>query len=242
MKAHGITSNPGGVGGKASPAAGSGPSTPKTPKTPKTPGTRKIPASGRASSSKKRKLAATSDDVDDDDAIKNEVKDEVVKHEDADNGSYTIHPTDPHFDAAMMESFVKACGGETVGGDMYNVGTEDEVFIVAETTCLGQSGPAAAVPVGAPVALVQQMFLPPAPEGFYGFVDHASSYLHHRIPSHAAIAATSAPLYHDHDTDCLPQTRRMVSEHPTAQWLQQQSLYWNGESPADMGAKLECRH
>lgn len=235
MKAHGITSNPGGVG-KASPAAGSGPSTPKTPKTPSG---RKAPASSRASSSKKRKLATTSEDVDDDDDnnVKNEVKDEV-KHEEADNGSYTMHPTDPHFDAAM-ESFVKACG-EKSGSDIHGVGIEDEIFVVAET-CRGHSGPTAAVPVAAPVALVQQMFLPQAPEGFYGFVDHHSSHLHQPGPSHTAVAVTSAPLYHDHKTNCLPQTR-MVSEHSTAQWLQQQSLYWNGESPAEMGVKLEWGH
>lgn len=225
MKAHGITGNTGGGGGggKSPSAAGSGPSTPKTPKT--TASRKALPNS----SSKKRKLAASSDDVDDD-IIKNEVKNEV-KHEEEDSGSYTMHPTDPRFDAAM-ENFVKVCGG-TLGGDTH--GVEDKVLFASASR--RDLGGAPAVPVAAPVALVQQMFLPHAPDTFYGFVDHHPSDLRQQSPSHAVLAATRVPVHLDQDTDCFRQMR-VTSEHSTAQWLHQQSFYWNGEQPAESEGNL----
>lgn len=226
MKAHGITGNTGG-GGKAPSAAGSGPSTPKTPKTP---ANRKALPDGRPSSGKKRKLAASSDDVDD---IKNEVKDEV-KQED-DTGSYTKHPTDPQFDAAM-ENFVKSCG-ETFGFE--NCGVENEVLVVAKTR--QDHGEMTAAPVEVPIAMAPQMFLPYSPETFYGFFNQHTSCLQQQSLSQPAIAITSAPLHHDHDTDCLPQTR-MPSEHSTAQWLHQQRIYWNGEPQTQIGGNLEWDH
>lgn len=204
MKAHGVTSSNNGGGGRAGSAAGSGPSNSTTP-------SRKTPVSG-----KKRKLAASSDDVDD---IKSEIKDEIKQEANEDmastpNGSYMMHPIDSHFDV-MAETLVNT-GSETYSGD--NNGLDDEVFVVAEARRDYSE------PTVTPVALVQQMFAPPPPETFYGFVDHYTGPLQQH-PSQAA-STTPAALPHDQDADCSSQTVTMSNQVP-GNWLHHQGFYWN---------------
>lgn len=238
MKSHGIAPGSlGGGGGGGGAAASSAPSTPSTPKTPKTPAGRKKLPTSRGSSVKKRKLAATGDDLDDDgDVVKSEVKEEPPQI-----GSYTMHPTTPHFDAtAAATNLGKACRSN-LGGEVREI-EEDDALIVAET--YPGHGVPTLVPFAASMALVHQMVLPPPPEYIYELVD--PSYQQPPLLNTTALAAPSAPLFHhDHDTDCLPQARMTTSEqlHTTAQWLQQQSLYWGVESGTEMEAKSECpRH
>lgn len=233
MKAHGITGNLGGGGGKTSPGTTSGPSTPKTPKTPSKSKSKSQSNSVRASTNKKRKIAASSDDIDEANDVKREVKNEVEAGEE--NGSYTMLQTDPHFDAAMA-GLVKGCG-TILGSD--NPHGPEEIFVVAETFRDHSGGPTS-VPLAAPVAFVQQMFFPPSHSGgFYGFVDHHHpSHLQQPSPPQIAIAATPVPLLHEHNTDCPPQTTKLPSENSTSRRLTQQRIYWNGESLAETRSKL----
>lgn len=208
MKTHGITNTGGGGGGgrSGSPSA-SGPSTPTTD--------RKKAVTSRPSTAKKRKLAARGDDLDDD--VKSEVKNEVkqeVKHEatkdEVADGSYLINPAGFPLDMTAANASVTMSSGTYPS---MNGGEDDEVLLVSEAH-RAYGGPMTHM------AFVQQMLMPPPPENFYGFVDQPTSDLH--LPPPTAVAATSAPFSHEHETDHSPQTRTL-SEPPTGHWLHHQN-------------------
>lgn len=203
MKAHGITNNTGGGRAGGSPA-------PSGASTPTTPAARKNPANSRPSTGKKRKLATRGDDLDDEvkTEVKAEVKNEVDNGNDA-NGSYMTYPTESPLDAAAT-TLMAMPSDDYHGG---HIGTDDEVLLVSEAQRdYGQ-------PI-TPVAFVQQMFMPPTPDSFYGFVDSPMNDI--RRPSPSAIAVTSFPYSHELDAD-YPMQTRTPPEPATGHWLHHQN-------------------
>lgn len=192
MKAHGIAGNNG-----AARSGSAGPSEPSTP------ANRKVQPASRPSTNKKRKLAARGHDLDE--QVKTEVKTEVkaeVKDEPASSnntdGSYMMHPSDP------CEAATRA---PARSGEVYkheNPIDHDGVLLVSDSQ-RDYSGPAA------PIAFVQQMLVPPRPEGFYGFIDPTSD-MH-------LLSPTSHPFAHGHEAD-YPKQTMAPTEPAVGLWLQ----------------------
>lgn len=182
MKAHGISSNNSGRAGSPSP---SGPSTPAN-----VVGSKSMPKS----SSKKRKMAALGDDLDDEvkSEIKTEVKQEVKQNVISDeiDGPHTINPTEAPYDTAGV-NVLMTMAGRTYSGDSANVYGDDDVLLVSER----QRDCGTPMPS---VAYFQQMILPPAPDNFYGFVDHATS---NHLASPTIATTTTAVVPQEHDAD-----------------------------------------
>lgn len=201
MKAHGIAGNNG-----AARAGSAGPAEPSTPTNRKT-------ATSRPSTNKKRKVADRGDDLDEqvktevktedttavETAVETEVKAEIkpeIKQEAAafsnSYGSYMIHPSVP-FEAAASESYKTE----------YPCSDGENLLVTeSQTACDGSA---------ASMAFVQQLLMPPPPDGFYGFIDPASDM--------RLLSPTSHPYTHEHDADYRTQTTS-TPDSTTGHWLQ----------------------
>lgn len=194
MKAHGITGNNG--------AAKAGSAGPSEPSTPVNQGKTKTKGGSRPSTNKKRKLAARGDDLDEEvkaelnEEIKTEVKEESAAFDT--DGSYMMHPSNPS-EAATCTPVLSS---ERLKNE-HPYGDED-ILWVSETQ-REYGGPAA------PMAFVQQMLMPPPPDGFYGFIDPSSD-MH-------LLSPTSHPFAHGNDADYPPQTMA-PSDPAVGHWLQ----------------------
>lgn len=195
MRAHGVSSTSGGRSGQP------------------TSSNNTVTTKSRPPVAKKRKLAARGDDLDDDvkTQIKGEIKEEVKHETDTDDakGSYMAHPETP------LETKAEHKHQDTPEATCHASSdvADDEVLLVSEASRHHNETMAS-------VAFMQQMMLPPAPQSFYGFVNHPTGgELHYSAPP-LALPPSTAP-YMIESSAGRPRQSTVFSDSETSKCMHQ---------------------